>query len=334
MDGGHANDMQYFADGGDPDRHIPSNDEWMHHAVVKDADMLTYYRDGAPLNDFELIDPMYSPDPLPFAMGGQHGVETWMGHLSDVRLYTSAATEAEIQAIMEGVVEPGQQPLQAGDADMDCDFDQLDLVLVQQGGKYLLDQDASWSEGDWNGAPGGSVADQDPPPGDGRFNQMDIIAALGSNLYLQGSYCDDAGLAALAGPGEENDGQTDLVYDAASGALSVDPPEGGMLTSINIDSTAGKFIGDKPAALDGSFDTFSEGNIFKATFGEEFGAISFGNVLPAGLSGQEVIDDLTVIGSLAGGGGLGDVGLVYIPEPSTIMLLGFGLALMAIQRRR
>ena len=76
--------------------------------------------------------------------------------------------------------------LQAGDADQDLDFDQLDLVLVQQGAKYLTNEPATWSEGDWNGAPGGQPGS--PPTGDGLFNQLDIIAALAPGHYLTGPY--------------------------------------------------------------------------------------------------------------------------------------------------
>ena len=83
--------------------------------------------------------------------------------------------------------------LQAGDADQDFDFDQLDLVRVLQAGKYLTGEPATWGEGDWDGAPGGSVEDEIPPPGNGQFDQLDIIAALNSGKYLTGPY------AALAG---------------------------------------------------------------------------------------------------------------------------------------
>ena len=48
--------------------------------------------------------------------------------------------------------------LLAGDADMDLDFDQLDLVRVQVAAKYLTGQTATWGEGDWNGAPGENPA--------------------------------------------------------------------------------------------------------------------------------------------------------------------------------
>jgi hypothetical protein len=94
------------------------------------------------------------------------------------------------------VVPPAAPPeLQAGDADMDLDFDQLDLVKVQAAGKYLTAGPATWGEGDWNGAPGGSPGN--PPLGDGAFNQGDIIAALQAGVYLTGPY---AAVQSLAAP--------------------------------------------------------------------------------------------------------------------------------------
>ena len=222
-------------------------------------------------------------------------------------------------------VVPGPVPLQAGDADMDYDFDQLDLVRVQIAAKYLTGQAATWGDGDWNGAPGGSVGN--PPAGDGQFNQLDIIAALTAGKYLQGWY------AALAGPGTKGDGQTSLVYDARTGELSVDPPVGKELTSINIDSARSKFIGSKPPILNGSFDNFAPNNIFKATFGSSFSAVSFGSVLPAGLSADAVIADLAAVGSLEGGGALANVDVVYVPEPATAILLVIALGGLVILRR-
>ena len=59
----------------------------------------------------------------------------------------------------------------AGDANDDGKFDQLDITLVLQGGKYLAGTPAAWAEGDWTG--------------DGLFDQADIVAALRAGRYLQ-----------------------------------------------------------------------------------------------------------------------------------------------------
>ena len=217
--------------------------------------------------------------------------------------------------------------LQAGDADQDLDFDQLDLVQVQVGAKYLTGQTATWGEGDWNAAPGGSPGN--PPAGDGLFNQFDIIAASVAGFYLQGPY------AAIQIGGTTGDGQTSLVYNAGTGELSVDAPAGQELTSINVTSAGGRFIGNRPTALDGAFDNFAADNVFKATFGGSFGSIRFGNVLPAGIAEGEIAADLSAVGSLAGGGDLGNVDLVYVPEPASMLLLiiAFSVALPLVKRR-
>ena len=78
----------------------------------------------------------------------------------------------------------------------------------------------------------------------------------------------------------------------------------------------------------------ADNNIFKATFGSRFGSLSFGSVAQRGLSELFVLEDLTVVGSLAGGGALGEVDLICIPEPSTLLLLGLGLTAVLAPRRR
>ena len=64
------------------------------------------------------------------------------------------------------------------------------------------------------------------------------------------------------------------------------------------------------------------------------GSLSFGNVGQAGLSEEFVLGDLNVIGSLAGGGDLGEVDLVYVPEPTSAVLLAVGLAIGLLHFRR
>ena len=51
--------------------------------------------------------------------------------------------------------------LQPGDANQDLQFDQRDIAAVLRSAKYLSGRPATWGEGDWNGAPGGTLGD--PP---------------------------------------------------------------------------------------------------------------------------------------------------------------------------
>jgi hypothetical protein len=111
----------------------------------------------------------------------------------------------------------------------------------------------------------------------------------------------------------------------------VDAPAGAQLTSINIDSTAGIFTGQPAQNLGGSFDNDADGNIFKATFGSSFGSLSFGNVAQPGLGELFVLGDLTVVGTLAGGGDLGAVDLIYVPEPSAALLVAIALMTLALR---
>ncbi len=214
----------------------------------------------------------------------------------------------------------GKQVLFGGDADQDLDFDQLDLVRVQIAAKYLTGQPATWGQGDWNGAPGGSQGS--PPVGNGLFDQIDIIAALGPAHYLKGPY------AAVRPGGQPGDGQTSVGYNPTTGELFVDAPAATQLTSLNIDSAARIFTGNPAQNLGGSFDNDADNNIFKATFGSSFGSLSFGSVVQVGLSEQFVLADLTIVGSLAGGGALGNVDLIYVPEPGAMTLLVMGAVAM------
>ena len=239
----------------------------------------------------------------------------WLRDMADTSPYGAGEETWVVGLELSEAV--GAPSLQAGDADMDLKFDQLDLVRVQIAAKYLTGQVATWGEGDWNGAPGGSVGN--PPAGDNRFDQLDIIAGLNAGKYLTGPY------AAIAKGGMLEDGQTSIVYNASTGEVAVNSPTGKELTSVNIESASSIFTGAPAQNLGGSFDNDKDNNIFKATFGSSFGSLSFGNVAQAGLSEDFVAGDLTVVGSLAGGGALGNVDLVYVPEPGTLVLLGLGL---------
>ena len=157
------------------------------------------------------------------------------------------------------------------------------------------------------------------------------MAAQQATIYLTGPY---AALAGPAPPGGESDEQTSIIYNATTGELAVHAPPSTELTSVNIDSAAGIFTGDAAENLGGSFDNDADNNIFKATFGGSFGSLSFGIVAQAGLSEEFMLADLTAVGSLAGGGDLGAVDLIYVPEPSAFVLLALGiLGLVGLARR-
>lgn len=154
--------------------------------------------------------------------------EDWInwGQVSGFFGGTGPRLEVEVVDAMAPAEVAGLQP---GDADQDLDFDQLDLVKVQIAAKYLTGRPATWGDGDWNGGPGGRPGS--PPPGDGRFNQLDIIAALRAGVYLTGSYGQASGqvdpttttpavtaggagpFAALTFPGPNGDGQATLSAD-------------------------------------------------------------------------------------------------------------------------
>ena len=249
------------------------------------------------------------------------------GLLDEVGIWDEALSAQQIQDVMNnGVLPDGATRLRAGDADQDLDFDQLDLVQVSVAGKYLTGQAASWGEGDWNGAPGGTQGA--PPIGDGQFNQLDIIAALNADIYLRGPY------AALQRADIQKSARTSLIYHAATGELVIDAPLGSELTSISVSSEAELFTGDRPAGVSGAFDNFSNDNIFKATFGASFGTLRLGRVLPAELSEETLLADLSASGSYAGGDGFGEIDLVYVPEGSSILSLILGLLGFVSRRDR
>jgi hypothetical protein len=215
----------------------------------------------------------------------------------------------------------GSSRLQPGDADQDLDFDQADLVRVLIAGRYLTGQSATWGQGDWNGAPGGRVGE--PPPGDNRFDHLDIIAALDSP-YRDGPY------AAVAPGGQPGDGQTSIGYVANTGTLWIDAPLGEQLASFEVTSASGIFTG-QPAryvSLDSSSGLPALSDV---TGGNTFGSFSFGPVASVGLAEAFLLGDLTVTGTLASGGGLGQVDLIYtVPEPSAVLLAVLGIVTLLV----
>ncbi|HPC96762.1 MAG TPA: sugar-binding protein [Sedimentisphaerales bacterium] len=93
---GNGNDNMEYED-------IPA-DVWLHHAVVKVGNQLTYYRNGIEGGSKTITQALDFPQPLFFG-GDNEGAEgeNWRGFLSDARIYNRALTKLEVQAIVAGV---------------------------------------------------------------------------------------------------------------------------------------------------------------------------------------------------------------------------------------
>jgi hypothetical protein len=220
---------------------------------------------------------------------------------------------------------PDAALLVAGDADQDLDFDQVDLVRVQVAGKYLTGEVATWGEGDWNGAPGGTPGH--PPQGDGLFNQLDIIAAQHGGAYLAGSY------AAIMAEWQEPESQSSSIFKTSPGPLAIEPPSEGDVTSTNTNSASVTFRPEAAQNLTRSFDNESQSNIYDRTFGSGFGSSTLATLGQASVSEQFVEDDVTVFRPLNRPGRLAEEQIVYVvvPEPSGMFL--FSICLLALAAR-
>jgi hypothetical protein len=126
--------------------------------------------------------------------------------------------------------------------------------------------------------------------------------------------------AAIPGGGSTSDGVISLVYNPADGNLKFDAA-GKKATSLEIQSPAGYFTGTKPPQANGLFDVYNKNKMFVLKPGDAaIGDTDFGPALIAN-------------GSLLPSGGLGTVDLVYVPEPSSVALLGLGMLGLLRARR-
>ncbi len=80
--------------------------EWTHHAVIKDANVVTYYRDGG--KDAQGLITLGLDGPMPLYFGGDgngHVGENWMGMMADVRLFTEALTPVQLADVVPVVID-------------------------------------------------------------------------------------------------------------------------------------------------------------------------------------------------------------------------------------
>ena len=175
--------------------------------------------------------------------------------------------------------------------------------------------------------------------------------------------CDNRGLVSCAALGTEclcgrcaaypiarspEAGDVTICYDPNDGMVTVtarnDAPDGeGLISSLNLVSASPMFLPDNAAYHCSQFPNVCTPE--KMFFLETSGVgkypdwFTLGNILPPGLSFEQLLGDLAVSGSMLPRGDLsaygGAVVLGCIPEPSasTLLLLG-SLGLTTMRRRR
>lgn len=87
------------------------DDIWVHHAIVKDGNNFTYYRNGEESNTFENSG-AYPINPQPLYIGGQEmGGEHWSGALADIGIWDRALSATDVAKIAtEGIASLGGGP--------------------------------------------------------------------------------------------------------------------------------------------------------------------------------------------------------------------------------
>ncbi|MHC4628596.1 MAG: LamG-like jellyroll fold domain-containing protein, partial [Planctomycetota bacterium] len=129
MNGNGNNNLDYVD--------IPA-DVWLHHAVVKTADQLTYYRNGVESSSGTFTQPLDVPQPL-FLGGDNEGSagENWSGLMSDVQLYARALTADEVLQVMA---------LQVGPVIRASSYEEIPSNAAID---VSIDTDLSWTAGDY-----------------------------------------------------------------------------------------------------------------------------------------------------------------------------------------
>lgn len=84
------------------------NTTWIHHAVVKQGALLTYYRNGAASGSVTVSSVPINAQPL--FMGGNGTNESWSGFLDDVALWNKAVPAAAISALAANTYTPATLP--------------------------------------------------------------------------------------------------------------------------------------------------------------------------------------------------------------------------------
>jgi len=206
--------------------------------------------------------------------------------------------------------------LQAADGDTDGDRligggDIENILAANLFGVPNPDPPANWKQGDFTG--------------DGKVGGDDIQSILAANLFNTGPY-------AAMDPGAPGEANAELLI--TPDGLMIDP-HGTLINGYVITSAEGVFTGE-PADNLGLFhedtDAQISGNFAFALDNRHL----LGDVIGDGFDLASLLNDLTFTYTVAGQSGVYG-GMIAVPEPSTLILLGnvaLGLLLCAWRRRR
>ncbi|MCA9172417.1 MAG: hypothetical protein KDB23_32355, partial [Planctomycetales bacterium] len=202
--------------------------------------------------------------------------------------YRIEVTDAPVTDLDFGVrpVTSNFEP-EAGDSNVDGYFDEADLIMAYKSGKYETGQPAGFGEGNWNL--------------DDEFNSGDLVAGFKRGYAPGGSNAQNE----LQAPTTSGQADVVLTYDGSTGQLAFSSEY--PLSSIHVRSKSASMSTEADMfVFVPPFDIHDTSNRFLLkTAG--ITSVDYGNILPPGLTSQQLADDLLVDGSRQVGGDLGVV---------------------------
>jgi hypothetical protein len=209
-----------------------------------------------------------------------------------------------------------------GDTNLDGAVNFGDIVQMLGAGAFGGTQAATWVAGDLNY--------------DGAVDAGDTAALDASGNY---SHATLTGGPVGANIGSSGNGIPDFVYNPLTGDVKfkkdgVSIGGSSRISAIQILSAGNKLSAS--AALSGSYDVNAASGLAGANFNATGFADGFdlGNILPTGLTAQQLAADLTVSYQVLGQGNFAPAEII-VPEPTSLGLIGVSaLGLLGRRRRK